>query len=311
MNNQIILYENQKVDSLVYASSAFTPEEQNNFKNNSKLDWDDFTNPKIICNFEQNLNSSLLEKISDKITNYEISKKTPEEKFARSLGIFSLSELQTDEEQDNFYCIVDYNVKNNIEYSYFISPLTEDYIQTTLVSKVLTNWEVFSLTPIFHQEGDPDNKYRVLKDEFGEAINWIFHLNCSEGDITLKQDKTMFTTFASKPKISMGDLNYYTGSLSCLLGNVLYNDTYYEPNILLEKWNKMIKENHIYLFKNPKGDCLIVSLEEGTKRKYMNEVLNYYKNNYNGEIAITNRPTEIEFSYVEIMDSENIIVCGD
>lgn len=311
MDNQIILYDNQKVDSLVYSSSSFKEEEIEAFKEIQELDWDSFYNPKIICNFSQNLSSSYLNGITDKITGYEISKKTPEENFARTIGIFSSSELRLDQEDDRFYYIVDYNVKNNTEYSYFVSPLTEQYVQTTLSGKVLTNWDVFSLTPIYHQDGDEENRYRIVKNEFGEEINWIFQLNCTEGDIVLNQDKTIFETFSSKPKVSIGELNYHSGSLSCLLGNMLYNDMYYEPNILLEKWNNMIKENYIYLFKNPKGDSMIVSLDNGSKRKYMNEVANYYTGTYNMDTVITNRPTTIEFSYTEILNSENIQVCGE
>lgn len=308
MNNQIILHNNQKIECLIYSSSSFTSEEIDNFDREGDLSWNEFSNPKIICNFSQGLTSSYLEGITDKITGYEISKKRPQENVSQRIGTFSASELKTDEKDNNFYYIKDYNVRNNNEYAYFISPLTEDYVQTTLYSKILTNWDIFSLVPIYQIEG---NKYGVIKDEFGEPINWIFQLNCSEGDITLNQDKTSFTTFTSKPKISIGNLNYYSGNFSCLLGNTLYNDQYYEPNILLDKWNDMIKQNYFYLFKNTKGDAMVISLEDGTKKKYMNEVANYYKGTYNMNTAITNRPTTIEFSYIEVMDAEDIQVYGD
>ena len=73
----------------------------------------------------------------------------------------------------------------------------------------------------------------------------------------------------------------------------------------------MIKQNYFYLFKNAKGDAMVISLEDGTKKKYMNEVANYYKGTYNMNTAITNRPTTIEFSYIEVMDAEDIQVYGD
>lgn len=303
MNNQIVLYNNQTVDCLIYSTTSFTSEEINTFNNSTNLDWDDFKSPKIICNFTNNLASSYLEGTTDKITGYEISKKRPQENFTRSLGMFSTSSLHTDAEDSNFYSLVDYNVKNNTEYTYFISPLTENYVQPTLSNKVVTDWDIFTLTPIYKII---DNQYGVVRDEFEQPMNWIFQLNCDEGDITLNQDKTTFTTFASKPKIAIGDLNYYSGSLSCLLGNTLYNDEYYEPNILLEKWDKMVKQNYLYLFKNAKGDSYIVSLEDGTKKKYMNEIANYHRHSYNMETAITNRPTTISFNYIEVLDADNI-----
>jgi hypothetical protein len=308
MENQIILYENQQIDSFTYSSEVFTNKEKSDFISNSILDWNKFSNAKIVCNFAGNLTSSYLADINDKITGYQILKKRPEENVAKSLGIFSSEELEKNKNNDIFYHLIDYNVKSNNEYTYFISPLTNEYAQTTLQGKVLASWDVFLLSPIYKIQ---DNKYGIIKNKFGEPINWVFQLNCSEGNITLNQDKTIFTTFASKPKISIGSLNYYTGNFSCLLGNCLYNDQYYEPNILLELWDEMIKENNIYLFKNPKGDAMIISLEDGTKRKYMNEVANYVVGSYNGNIAITNRPTTIDFSYLEIADADNIIICGD
>lgn len=309
MKNKIILYNNQTVDKLIYSSSFLNEQEQNSFEENENLVWDDFPNAKIICNFDQGLTSSFITNITNKITNYQIFRKTPEENFMKNIGTFTIDELN-EYGQDDYYILTDYNIKNNREYIYSICPFNEDYAQTSFEGKISTNWDIFSLIPIYKDE-TKSNKYSIVKDEFGNNIVWSFQLNCEEGDIVLNQDKTVFTTFSSKPKISIGDLNYCTGNFSCLLGNTLYNDQYYEPNILLEKWNKMVKENHIYLFKNPKGDSMVIFLEDGTKRKYMNEVANYYIGVFNGQTAITNRPTTIEFSYQEIVDAENITVCGD
>lgn len=305
MKNQIILYNNQTVDSFIYSSTFLTESETDNFENNENLSWKDYSNAKIICNFSGNLTSTYYEgKITQQIIGYEIFKKRPQEKYLTKVGNFNLEDLG--EEGENYY-IIDYNVKNNNEYFYFISPVAENNVQFTFSNKVLTNWDVFSLVPIYQID---ENRYGIVKDEFGQPINWIFQLNCVEDEIVLNQDKTVFTNFSNKPKISIGDLNYYTGNFSCLLGNTLYNDTYYEPNTLLEKWDKMIKENHIYLFKNPKGDSMIISLENNSSKKYMNEVANYYIDSYNNNQFVTNRPTTISFSYTEVLDSDKIQICG-
>ena len=308
MDNQIILYNNQSVGCLIYSSQPFTNEEKSHFDENKKLDWDNYSNPKIICNFGNGLTSSVLAGITDNVTGYEISKKRPEENFSTKIGYFPVEELKTDEEDIGAYYIIDYNVKNNNEYSYFVSPMTDKYVQTTLEEKIFVDWDIFSLTPIYQVS---ENKYTVVKDEFGKPVNWAFHLNYSEGDITLNQDKTSFTTFSSKPKVIVGDLNYYSGKFSCLLGNILYGNEYYEPNILLEKWDKMIKENHIYLFKNIKGNAFIVYLEDGTKKKYQNDIINSYILDYNGNKVRTICPTTIDFSFTEILDADTIQVYGD
>ena len=80
---------------------------------------------------------------------------------------------------------------------------------------------------------------------------------------------------------------------------------------VLEKWDEMVKRNYLYLFKNAKGDSYIVSLEDGTKKKYMNEIANYLIHSYNMETAITNRPTTISFNYIEVLDADNIQIYGE
>ena len=153
MQNQIILYNNQTVDCLIYSSKSLKEEEKISFNNDQALEWDNFSNAEIICNFDNNLSSSYINDIEDKITGYQIFKKRPEESFAKNLGIFSSMDLEKNKfSNDRFYSLVDYNVKNNVEYIYFITPLTNEYAQTTLESRVLTNWDIFSLTPIYQIE---------------------------------------------------------------------------------------------------------------------------------------------------------------
>lgn len=303
MNNQIILYDNQFVDSLIFSSSALTETEQSSFNSNDTLSWSDFANAKILCNFDNSLTSSYFSGITGEITSYEISKIKNNDSFYTKVATLQESELKTDPDDEDYYYITDYNTNNNNQYSYYISPMTNTAVQTTLTGKIITDWDVFTLTPIIKNS---DNSFSVVQDENGNPVIWSFLLNCSENELTLNQDKTIFSTFAEKPKISIGELNYITSSFSCLLGQTLYNGQYYESNVLLEKWNDMLKNQSLFLFKNPKGDTMIVSIDAGSSRQYMNEVANYYINNINDVNEITNRPTTISFSYTEIQDTANV-----
>lgn len=300
MNNQIILHDNQIVDCLLLSSSAFNEEETQAFKAKDILEWGDYSQGKILCNFEDNLTSSLLP-INQEVTAYEISKRENNNNFFTKVVTLTDQEIQTEGE---YFKLKDYNVRNNSHYTYRISPLTQNTVQTTLENSIITKWDTYTLSPIV-QDKDK-NIYTIVKDEYDVPIIWSFQLNCSEGDIALNQDKTMFTSFAKKPKVSIGELNYHTGNFSCLLGNTFYNDCYYEPIIMLDKWNKMLENNHLYLFKNIKGDTMIIYIESGTTRKYMNEAANYYIAAFDGVPNVTDRPTTIDFSYVEIMDGSNI-----
>lgn len=300
MDNQIILHQNQKIDCLLLTSSALDTEEKQAFRTKEILEWSDYNAGKILCNFEDNLISSLLP-INQSVTGYEISKRENNNSFFTKVATLKEEEISTD---GDYFKLKDYNVRNNCHYEYRISPLTGEAVQTTLENTIVTKWDTYTLSPII--KNMDTNTYNIVKDEYDMPMIWTFQLNCSEGDITLNQDKTMFTSFAQKPKVSIGKLNYYTGNFSCLLGNTFYNDCYYEPTIMLDKWNRMLQENHLYLFKNIKGDAMIIYIENGSKRKYMNEAANYYTSNFDGITTVTDRPTTIDFSYVEILDNNDI-----
>lgn len=310
MENKIVLYGYQEIECLLYSSSPLTSaqaDEFNNPENLSKnLEWENYPNAKIICNFNDNLVSSLMEDITtDNITGYEISKKTTGENFFTKVANISTQELEDSElsTEAGYYKLIDYNVKNNNQYQYQVIPLTENYAQAQLTETIIAKWDIFTLTPIQHIA---DTRYAIVRDESDEPIIWSFQMNCSEGDISLNRDITTFNTFTSKPKVSIGETNYHKGQLSCLLGNMLYNDTYYESGYMLDKWNQTIQNNHLFLFKNAKGDAMIVTLEDGIKRKYMNEAMNYYINTLDDGEVVTTRPTTITFSYIEVLDAKDI-----
>ena len=310
MENKILLYGYQEIECLLYSSSPLTSaqaDEFNNPKNLSKdLEWENYPKAKIICNLNDNLVSSIIEDITtDNITGYEISKKTTGENFFTKVANISTQELENSELpiEEGYYKLIDYNVKNNNQYQYQVIPLTEDYAQAQLTETIIAKWDIFTLTPIQQITG---TRYAIVRDENNEPIIWSFQMNCSEGDISLNRDITTFNTFTSKPKVSIGETHYHKGQLSCLLGNMLYNDTYYESGYMLDKWNQTIQNNHLFLFKNAKGDAMIVALEDGIQRKYMNEAMNYYINALDDGEVITTRPTTITFSYIEVLDAKDI-----
>ena len=140
------------------------------------------------------------------------------------------------------------------------------------------------------------DEFCLCLDDDNNVISWKFGLNCEENEIILNQDKTTFTTFSDKPKVVMGKLSYHTGSLKCLLGDFIENNSYYEPNSLLNSWEQFLNSSSCGLFKNPKGDVFVVFIENNSSRSYMNEVANEYL--FNNELSV--KPTTISFNYIEI-----------
>lgn len=136
--------------------------------------------------------------------------------------------------------------------------------------------------------------FTLLKQQQDNS-HWSFGLNCQENSITLNQNKAPVATFARFPKYTIGDNNYHSGSFSALLGE--YNNLFYQDNInKVNLWNAFIQNNKVYLYKNRKGDVMIIAIDSNSTREYMNEVANYYDNN--GEI--NTYPTTINFNYTEV-----------
>ena len=219
----------------------------------------------------------------------------------------------------DFYGLIDYSAKNNKNYIYFCniyldSPEDEDLgidgirgkvCLSDLNKTILTHWDNYTIYPLIRDKG----KYKLSLDTNNNVVSLKFGLNCKENEITLNQDKTTFTTFDELPKVIKGNLNYHSGSLSCLLGRFLEDNKYYEPNSLMELWEEFLKTSSCALFKNPKGDAYIVFIENSPTKTYMNEIANEYFVNQ----ELTVKPSTISFTYIEIdkIDERLYILLGD
>ena len=163
--------------------------------------------------------------------------------------------------------------------------------QVTL--QVVSPWEAELQNFVYTYNTSDSFGFQLIKST--NNLVWTFYLNCKEGSLTLKQDKTIFNSFSKYPKYSIGKNNYHSGSFSALLGN--YNGIYYEDNIeIVEKWKEFLEKVEVCLYKNLKGEVMIVVIESDSTREYMNEYANLYNNN--GEI--NTYPTSISFNYVEV-----------
>jgi hypothetical protein len=279
----------------------------------------------VLSNMENPINSSFNLVILRKEINSNISKNIFSSKITKEfLNNLKVSNLFLQNYFSNldlpsnatFYGLVDYSAKNNQNYIYQIYitvELDEDIKNldngeiimakgTNILSfnidnpansvSIVTHWDDYILYPLMKSGND----FCLCLDDDNNAISWKFGLNCEENEIILNQDKTIFTTFSDKPKVIMGELNYHTGSLKCLLGDFIENNSYYEPNSLLNSWEQFLNSSSCGLFKNPKGDVFVVFIENNSSRSYMNEVANEYL--FNNELSV--KPTTISFNYIEI-----------
>lgn len=281
-------------------------------KDYTTLNWSDYNQLILLSNFiDGNINSG--SSTVGSIYGYTIQKQALGE--IEWSTVFSGSATKLLNLDTKTFTLKDYNIKNNTNYRYRFIPLTAEATPIITIypfedsSPLLTNWEVFTLTPLVV---DNNTNISNFKNATPLTINgvsqvWTFIANCEESPLTKNQDKTYFDTFTQFPKVSVGNANYFTFNFSALLGSIDNNCNYYETTQLLEQWNEFINGNYICLYKNLKGDARIVSINADSTNTYANTYANYYQDN---DGYITNRPTTISINLTEVDDGSKYRITG-
>lgn len=304
----IMIAPRLSIDALLYTKGT-------EFKNNLSilykptLSWEDFPNADILCNYTDTAVSSQSGQVQSDVIGYEIFKQRLGVDYEESIGRYSITDLENSTALSGTdFIIYDYLTRSNSSYKYSIRPYSrtsfeEPYpvfdVNNASSQDIKTDWLGYSLIPLIRKG---KKKYGVPSTIDEEYSIWHFMTDRQEDSITQNQDKTLFTSFSTTPKVSVGMLNYDTGSISCKLGNVSCSSgkgcgEYIEPYLLVEKWTSFIAQNNICLLKNPKGDLKIVSIDSNSTRQYNNEYINYYTDSSG---YITAYPTNISFSYTEV-----------
>lgn len=324
---KITLYSPFTFENLIVSSQPFTglaSEIANDTDEAAILDseynnllWEDFPNALMICNYYDNIDSSRLG--TGAINGYTLQRKKNGDKYWDTIyqgtvgfgGDFIPNAVN--------YNVIDFNIQNNTKYNYRVVPNVASKSSFVINQEdgidFITDWEVFTLTPITITQ-DPQNiekgMAQPIMQEDGTPMIWVFVANVEEGSFTKNQDKTYFNTFVKYPKVNVGNTNYFAIPFTAYLGAIDENLQYYEPSNILEKWNNFINSNYICLYKNIKGDCRIVSIDPDSTNTYFNQVCLYSPNNTNYEYTpdfidkdkfITNRPTTISINMTEVLDA--------
>lgn len=189
--------------------------------------------------------------------------------------------------------MTDYGVTNNKTYKYYIFKEDESAISEAVISNdVSTCWWDWSLIDVI-----PSTSEKGLYYTTGDI--WKFNLNISSAAKTQTLNNTTYNNLTRFPKVSSGKLNYSTGSLTCLLGNVQKTTSslveYVEPNTMLDEWNKFCADGNIKLLKDRKGNAMLVMVT-GTSSQT--------------DDVTREQTNTITFSWVEVEDIDNITIIG-
>lgn len=155
--------------------------------------------------------------------------------------------------------LIDFNVVNNETYRYYIFKEDEKMISEAVISNdVQTCWDDWSLIDLIPSTTEDNLYYADLENI------WKLNLNLSSDSINRNLNTTVYNNLAKYPQVSTGNLNYATGSLSCLLGSIVKtNDKgyiYSEDASLLDSWNNFCANGNVKLLRDRKGHSMLVMI---------------------------------------------------
>ena len=285
--NKITLYGKQTCDYL-YIQTDAPDEDAFSYVNDEPPAWNDTTS--LYANFsneESRLmagNSALI----GTIDGYEVYRRKYNESKAEYVGTIRKSE----ENISDF--MVDYAVKNGVEYTYYLFPNAETSESGTQLSPFVTKqlaidvpyWSLFIV-----DETDEENVYYLDK-------MFKFELNLQIDDMTNNTQVSMSQNFTKYPTLQYGASNYWSGSLSSLCGFIASNCVDYVQNV------NMINE--------------LKSIALDTRRKFLKDTSgNLWEVNVSAPIIISTENMSLQdvktwkFSWVEVGDTNGVSIINN
>lgn len=164
------------------------------------------------------------------IENYEVRRRKYDESYSEYVGTIRAKD-DTGKAIDKKF-LIDYAVKNNVDYTYYLYPNTDFSKSGTNLSPLITKnasidcpyWSLFIV-----DETNEENVYYLDK-------MFKFELNLQIDDMNNNAQVSVVQNFTKYPTIQVGKLNYWSGSLSALCGFIASNGTDYvqKPNMINE-----------------------------------------------------------------------------
>lgn len=192
----------------------------------------------------------------------------------------------------------DYLVASNKSYQYNLIDLVQvdgawkygSKYTSSVLNPVWCNWAIYSLEQHRNLSSAEPNRVTVRVTGL-----WKLFINAEESEITQNLNRYTHTGYYSKPKITVNDNNYISGSFTCSLSQINPVDSKITDDVYkLQEWRKFISENEMFLLKNPKGDVWVVGITDNptTKCDYSNKLMQ----------------TTINFTFTECMDVKDIAI---
>lgn len=285
--NKITLYGEQICD-YIYIQTDAPGKDSFSCVNDEPSAWDKTTTLYANFNNKESRLSAGDSAVIGTINGYEIYRKKYNESNAEYIGTIQKS----DKNINDF--MIDYAVKNGVEYTYYLFPNTESTESGTPLSPFITKqlvidvpyWSLFIV-----DETDEENVFYLDK-------MFKFELNLQIDDITNNTQVSISQNFTKYPTLQYGASNYWSGSLSSLCGFISSNDVDYVQTV------NMINE--------------LKSIASDARRKFLKDMSgNLWEVDVSAPINISTNNTATQdvktwkFSWVEVGDTKSVSIIND
>lgn len=222
------------------------------------------------------------------INGYEVYRRKYNESNAEYIGTIRKSKENISD------LMVDYAVKNGVDYTYYLFPNTDATSSGTTLSPFVTKQLAIDVpywSLLIVDETEEENVFYLDK-------LFKFELNLQVDDMTNNTQVSISQNFTKYPTIQYGASNYWTGSLSSLCGFIASNCIDYVQN------TNMINE--------------LKSIALDTRRKFLKDTSgNLWEVNVAAPITISTENMSLQdvktwkFSWVEVGDAKGVSIINN
>ena len=258
----------------------------------------------LMNNYLQSVNASYISPLNiASNTNFYIYRKTPSQNYYNFIGTLKGSS----------FTFSDYGINAN-EYYHYLATIEKKDNDGEIIYESYENivngeprylqakWNKFSLSDVtFDQE---DEAYHI------QGSPWLLYCNIESNEITQRTSVTSWETLGQYNKVSIGQRNFDSGTLSCLLGEVKNYDTYSQNgdinqnfgytekigtnyyNFEAERehlWKQFISNQNLKLLKDFKGNKWIIQIMQDSTRTI--------------DYSVIGKLTMISFQWEEVDDA--------
>ena len=302
--SKITLYGRQTCDYLYIQDSAVSADDFYNV-NDEPLDWNQ--NTSLYANFN-NKDSRLAagdSAIIGTINGYEVYRRKYNESHAEYIGT-----IQKDEKNISDL-MIDYAVKNGVDYTYYLYPNTDTSKSGTILSPFVTKQLAIDVpywSLLIVDETDEENVFYLDK-------MFKFELNLQVGDMTNNADMAISRNFTKYPTVQYGSSNYWSGSLSALCGFIASNcvDYIQTPNMIDELKSissdtrrKFLKDTEGNLWEVDISSPINMTIENTTLQAIKTWTFNWVEVGDTAGVSIINNPTKAAIDWMLTESGETI-----